>query len=52
MSAESEVESRFTDHVGADVSPEFKQEVRVAAAKQGVSMSEFLREALREQLDR
>lgn len=51
MSAETESETELTDHVGADVSPEFKQEIRVAAAKRGISMSEFTREALRNELE-
>lgn len=51
MSAASEPESELTDHIGVDVDPEFKQEIRVAAAKQAISMSEFTRRALRKELE-
>jgi len=50
MSTQINSELAGDEHIGTDVSPEFKQEIRVAAAKRGIPMSEFFREALAEKL--
>lgn len=51
MSTEMEHGLAGDEHIGADISPEFKQEIRVAAAKMGIPMSEFFRQALSEKLE-
>jgi predicted HicB family RNase H-like nuclease len=38
--------------IGAKVDPEFKRAVRIAAAKQGQSMSAYIREAVAERMER
>lgn len=38
------------EHIGVRVDPEMKQQIRVAAAEQGVSISEFLRQAAEQQI--
>lgn len=38
------------ESIGAKVDPEVKQEIRVTAAKQGISMSEYIRQAVLKQL--
>lgn len=40
------------EKVEARVGAEFKREIRVAAAKAGVSMSEFIRTAARREIER
>ena len=37
-----------TESVGAEVTPELKRRVRIAAARRGISQSEFIREVLRD----
>jgi predicted DNA-binding protein len=39
------------ESIGAKVSEEFKQRVRLAAARKGMSMSEYIREAVETQLE-
>jgi predicted HicB family RNase H-like nuclease len=38
--------------IGAKVSPAFKRRVRIAAAKQGQSMSQYIREAVEDRMER
>ena len=38
------------ESIGAKVDPDTKQEIRVTAAKQGMSMSEYIRQAVLKQL--
>ncbi|GAA3882808.1 plasmid mobilization protein [Haloarcula argentinensis] len=40
------------ESIGAKVDPAVKQEIRIAAAKQGVSMSEYIREAVLDRLEK
>jgi antitoxin component of RelBE/YafQ-DinJ toxin-antitoxin module len=39
------------ESIGAKVDPDVKQRVRVAAAKRGMSMSEYIRQAVLDQLE-
>lgn len=40
------------DHIGADIQSGLKQQVRVQAAMDGIGMAEFVRRALRNELER
>lgn len=51
MSADTVNEPSGEAHVGADVTPQFKHEVRQAAARRGMSMANYIRLALRRQMD-
>lgn len=47
----SESKERYTESVGASVSPELKRKIRIAAAKEDLSMSTFIREILQEAME-
>lgn len=51
MSTETDGSLTGPAHIGADVDPDFKQEIRVEAAKQGIPMSQFIRQALADKLE-
>lgn len=39
------------DSIAAEVEPEIKQQLRVAAAQEGISMSAYIRRAVKNQLE-
>jgi hypothetical protein len=40
----------YTERVSTNVSPELKQRIRIEAAKRGMTMAEYVREVLRDEL--
>lgn len=47
----SEAKEKYSESVGASVSPELKRKIRIAAAKEDVSMSTYIREILQDAME-
>jgi len=52
MSIDASDDRPLDDHIGAEVSSELKTEARVAAAREGITMSAFVRRSLSREIER